>query len=185
TGNMGVFSESYTRVMDYNTAYEPPAPFSFHLVSDQLLIEEGSDLSLEVRTAGKSTPEEVTIHYNEEVYYMKTAQNSVFTFDFQGIKDDFNFYLKGNGVTSQTYEVRVVKVPTVIDFEMSVDYPNYLNKPGEVIKGTGNITIPEGTRVTWNLLTRTTDEVMFFSVDSLYTFEEDGNSFSFSQSLFA
>lgn len=32
--------------------------------------------------------------------------------------------------------------------EMVLSFPGYLNKKAEVIKGTGNAVIPEGTRVT-------------------------------------
>jgi hypothetical protein len=32
----------------------------------------------------------------------------------------------------------VVAVPTISNFEMQLNYPSYLNKKAEVVKGTGN-----------------------------------------------
>ena len=41
------------------------------------------------------------------------------------------------------------------------------SKKDEVIKSTGNSTIPEGTNVTWKVSTRSTDEVMRYAKDTL------------------
>ena len=41
TGNNSVFNESFNRVVDYKTAYEPPAPFAFLVLNDKLQNIEG------------------------------------------------------------------------------------------------------------------------------------------------
>jgi len=64
-GKEKVFSSSYERVVNYNEAYEPPAPFSFFVVNESLQAIENQDYDLIVRTVGDRIPEEVSISYRE------------------------------------------------------------------------------------------------------------------------
>ncbi|WP_155807123.1 hypothetical protein [Gillisia marina] len=63
-------------------------------------------------------------------------------------------------------------MPKLLDFKMNLDFPKYLNKTNETIKGTGNTTVPEGTKISWVLNTRTTDEVLFKTEDTLLGFKK-------------
>ena len=184
TGNSAVFSESYTRVVHYNTAYEPPAPFSFLLNQEDLTVEEGKDLNLEVRTLGKMIPENVAIHFNEEEYFLKRTDASSFQYLFQGLKDDVEFYLTANNVTSRPYKINIVAVPKLLDFEMELHYPSYLNKGNEKISGTGNASVPEGTKITWNLSTRATNQVTLITSDTTYNFKKKENKFNLTNRIF-
>ena len=66
---------------------------------------------------------------------------------------------------------------------MQLNFPNYLGKNPEVIQGTGNAVIPEGTIVTWKLNTLATTEVNF-KKDSLVTmFSKNDNQFSLSKRI--
>ncbi len=185
TGNLSIFSESYTRVLHYKTAYKPPAPFSFVLKNDVFKVEEGSGLMLEVVTLGKIVPERVVIIYNNETYFMKSVASNGFQYNFQGIKKDVDFYLQANGVRSGSYKIEVIQVPKLIDFEMRLTYPKYLDKKTQSVQGTGNITVPEGTSVSWNLSTSTTNQVTFTSRDTVEEFRQEGIMFSFDKKLFS
>ena len=49
TGHFNWFSDSYQRVVNYKTAYEPPAPFQFFVVNEQLQAIENKDFKLNVK----------------------------------------------------------------------------------------------------------------------------------------
>jgi len=185
TGNSSVFSDSYTRVVHYKTAYEPPAPFSFVIKNDVFKVEEGSGLVLEVETIGTIVPETVAIFYNNETYYLKSVAQGRFQYNFQSVKNDVNFYLGANGVTSRSYQIEVIEVPKLVDFEMRLNFPTYLNKKPESVKGTGNLTVPEGTNISWNLNTKATNQVTFTSLDTVEEFNQEGTMFSFDKKLFS
>ncbi|HSM62706.1 MAG TPA: hypothetical protein VK833_02090, partial [Gillisia sp.] len=184
TGNSSVFSDSYTRVVHYNTAYEPPAPFSFMLNVDELIVEEGKDLELEVRTIGKLMPETVAIHFNDEEYYLKNSSPNTFIYSFKGVKEDVEFYFSANNVTSRPYKLRVIQVPKLLDFEMKLNFPSYLKKTSETVKGTGNATVPEGTKISWMLKTRTTEEVLFKTEDTVQEFKRKNSDFELSNKVY-
>lgn len=185
TGNSSIFSESYKRVVNYNTAYEPPAAFAFLLNVEDLVVEEGEDFNLEVQTIGKLIPETVVVHFNEEEYYLKNTVPNTFLYSFEGLKNDLEFYLTANNVTSRSYKIKVIQVPKLLDFEMLLNFPTYLNKANEIVKGTGNATVPVGTKISWSLKTRTTDEVLFKSEDTALKFNRNKTDFKFSERVFS
>ena len=169
-GKDAVFSSSYERVVNYSEAYEPPAPFSFFVINEDLKAIENKDFKLNIRTVGDVTPEEAAIHFNDEIYFLQQVAPGEYTFTFEQPQSDISFYLKANKVISAPYTLDVLEVPVLVDFEMELDYPNYTQKQTERIANTGNAVIPEGTKVSWKLHTRQTDQVTLILQDTSYSF---------------
>lgn len=166
TGNNTLFKDSFTRVINYQTAYEPPAPFKFRILNNKLNIIEGNPFELKVETFGNSIPENVQIYFNNQNYLLKDKNTGVFTYEFDNLKEPLTFYLEANGVKSKEYNLSVIKTPTVIGFEMVLNYPFYTGKKEELVKNTGNATVPEGTIVTWRIETKSTDSLHFINENS-------------------
>jgi hypothetical protein len=183
SGNISIFNDSLTRVVHYQTAYEPPAPFTFRILNTNLSIIEAKPFELEVETVGNLIPENVKIHFNSENYILKDKSHGLFSYDFINFKESVIFYLEANGVRSKNYQLNIVKIPIVIGFEMFLDYPSYTGKKDEMVKNTGYAVVPEGTDVTWNIKTEETDSLTFISNDS-YPFElNTSNDFSIRKKL--
>jgi hypothetical protein len=108
-GDKNMFSSSYERVVNYQTAYEPPAPFSFKILNDNLTAIENKPFTVKVNTSGTTIPENVSIQYNDETYYLQQIAPGLFEYTFSQPLEDFSFKLQGNSVKSQEYEVAVVK----------------------------------------------------------------------------
>jgi len=66
TGKFNWFSDSYQRVINYKTAYEPPAPFQFFILNDNLRAIENKEYRLIIETAGEIIPESAQIIFNNE-----------------------------------------------------------------------------------------------------------------------
>jgi len=167
TGKINWFSDSYERVVNYNTAYEPPAPFEFFVVNDDLKAIENKDFKVTVSTAGELIPENAQIHFNNQSFFMQQTGPGQFEYVFSQPKERLNFSLSANDVFSKDYALDIIKVPILVNFEMVLDYPAYTKKQDEVLKSTGNSTIPEGTNVTWKVNTKSTNNVTFYSKDTL------------------
>ncbi|GGD80260.1 DUF4175 family protein [Planktosalinus lacus] len=185
TGNSGIFSGSYERVVNYKTAYEPPAPFSFFVINDNLEALENKPFELHVRTTGEVTPETASISFNDEEYFLQKTAPGEFKYTFSQPIENISFRLRANEVTSKPYILDVIKVPSLLSFEMSLEYPNYTGKSDETLKSTGNATIPEGTRVTWNLKTKQTDKVRLKTSDTAYLFEKNLPDFHISKNIYS
>lgn len=178
------FSESYERVVNYNTAYEPPAPFQFYVVNEKLEALEGKDYVLKVRVAGEVLPESVTISFNDELYFMTKVNQESFEFNFEQPKSQIDFKLSANDVLSKDYILDIVKVPSILDFDMHLEYPSYIKKSNQILKSTGTATIPEGTKVTWKVKTKNTKKVNFLEGDSIENFGKNENDFAFSKNVY-
>ena len=183
SGKEELFTSSYERVLNYKMAYEPPAPFNFLLGNKDLKVRENEALILKVTTQGKFIPENASIHFDGQTYFMnKTAQGN-FEYQFDQVKAPFTFRLSGNGVSSVPYAVEVVKVPRLQNIQLDLDYPSHTKMPDQEIKGTGNATIPEGTVVRWTIDTRNTEMVNIQLKDSLYKFRKEKQKFDFDKKL--
>ncbi|WP_274474990.1 DUF4175 family protein [Mangrovimonas aestuarii] len=166
SGKYQWFSDSYKRVINHSTAYEPPAPFQFFVVNESLKGEENKDFKLVVKTAGKLMPESAKIHFNDEEYYLQNKGTGSFEYVFTKPTTDIEFFLSANDVNSRDYILKVSEVPSIVGFSMYLDYPAYTGKKDAVIKSTGNAVVPEGTNIRWELSTNATDQVVFFANDT-------------------
>ncbi|WP_066223064.1 hypothetical protein [Formosa haliotis] len=173
-GKINWFTDSYKRVVDYKTAYEPPAPFQFFVVNETLNGVENKDFKLLVNTAGTVIPEQAQITFNNETYILQDKGSGAFEYVFNSPKSNITFQLHANGVTSKPYELTIVEVPTLLGFDMVLEYPKYIQKKDEVLKSTGNAMVPEGTKVTWKLKTKATNRVQLFSKDTINFEKKEG-----------
>jgi hypothetical protein len=184
TGKIDWFSDSYERVVNYQTAYEPPAPFQFFVANENMNAIENKEFKLLVNTAGDVVPENAQIHYNGQSYFLQQTAPGQFEYIFPQLKDALSFSLSANEVRSKNYDIKVTKVPTLVNFEMVLDYPGYTQKNDEILKSTGNATIPEGTNVTWKVSTRSTDEVTLYAKDTINFKDSAGGKFEGSKRIF-
>lgn len=185
TGNINVISGSYERVVNYRIAYEPPAPFSFFVVNEKLEALENRPFVLNIKAAGDVIPETASITFNNETYFLQQTAKGEFQYTFSRPAEDINFRLQANEVTSRPYTLEVIKVPTLLSFEMELQYPRYTQKANETLKSTGNATVPEGTRINWKLNTRETLNVKLKTDDSIINFNMESPYFVQSKRVFS
>lgn len=183
TGKINWFSDSYERVVNYQTAYEPPAPFQFFVVNDKLQAIENKDFTLIVKTVGTVIPEQVQIDFNDQTYFLQQNLPGEFQYVFTQPKEKISFSLNANDVNSKAYELNVVNIPTLTGFDMTLDYPSHTQKRDETLKSSGSATIPEGTKVTWKVNTKSTSEVVIYANDTI-ALEKNNDAFQASKRLF-
>ena len=185
TGKFNWFSDSYKRVVNYQTAYEPPAPFEFYVINDNLKAIENQDFKLIVKTAGDVIPESAQISFNNEIYFLQDKGGGEFEYVFEQPKSDIQFTLRSNNVQSKPYILSIVEVPTLVNFQMVLDYPSYTKKRDEILKSTGNAIVPQGTKVTWQLKTKCTDEVFMYANDTLNFSSDKNGAYELSRRLYS
>jgi len=183
TGNSEIISKSFTRVVNYETKFAPPAPFEFVVLNKSLTAQQNSDFVLQVKTQGKVMPENVAIQIGDEEYFLQSIKPGVFEYTFSKLSKDVTFSLQANGLNSKDYQINVVDVPTIANFEMVLQYPSYLGKKSEVIQGTGNAVVPEGTVVNWRINALATDKVCFKSNNQVSVFANKESNFLFSRRI--
>ena len=163
--------------------YAPPAPFVFKLVSGSLKVLENETYKLQVVTEGDVKPEEVYIHLNGTDYLLQ-EQDGRYQYTFVPPLQDTRFHLKANKLRSPEYELVALKTPAIHDFSITLDFPDYLNRPDEILKSTGNATFPEGTMVNWEILGKHTRDIQLITRDSTERFIRNAESFSLEKRVY-
>lgn len=183
SGNNSIITQSLNRVVHFNVSFLPPAPFEFVLLNSSLQTEQNKDFIVKVKTKGKVIPENAMIFINDESYFMENTKPGEFEFKIEKPTQNLSFYIKGNSVSSEDYELKVVAVPSILNFEMQLNFPSHLKRKAEIIRGTGNAIIPEGTLVTWKMSTQATQKVVFSNADMIFPFSKSENSFILSKKV--
>lgn len=183
SGNSDMITQSFNRVVRYNERFSPPAPFAFQIVNPSLQTEQGNDFVLQVKSEGKVVPENAMIFIDGESYFMQSLKPGVFEYKFTRPSKNIKFHIEANKVTTKDYELAVVAVPTIANFEMVLNFPAYLNKKSETIQGSGNAIVPEGTKVTWKVATLATKSVEWSDLKTITPFSSNENTFQITKSI--
>ena len=182
SGNLGTFFGSADRVVNYNLAYEPPAPFSFTLLSAKLDVLESETYTAQVVTEGDVRPKEIFIVIDGTEFLLQEL-DGVYRHNFSPPLTSTTFYFKANGIHSRDYSLNVLKTPAIQDFKLVLNYPSYTNKADEILKSTGNATFPEGTKVTWQIEGQDTENIDLITKDTVVAFENKEQTYSLSKQI--
>ena len=183
SGNSKILSQSLNRVVHFKEQFLPPAPFQFVMLNNNLQTEQNKDFIIRIKTEGKIVPENAMIFIGDESYFMETTKAGEFQYTIEKPLSNVLFHVEANAVSSSDYELNVVTVPSIANFEMVLNFPSYLKKKQEIIKGNGNAILPEGTRVTWRINTLATQNVVWKDLTSSFPFAKSENDFTLSKQI--
>ena len=174
------YSTAFNRIITYNKIFEKPAPFQFKLASEKLHFFDYQNVILKVGVDGPVRPKEVRLIFNGESYRM-TDRKSHFETTLSTPVKSGEFYFSANGVESKSYTLTILPVPTTESFNLKLSYPTYLNKASATLNGTGSAIVPEGTQLTWEILTVNTDSIHLINSPDTVAFSRQGaNKFLYS-----
>ena len=155
-----LFTEPTKRIVHYNEVYEKPAPYSFVITNKSLDAFQYEDFTVNVKVEGSEVPDEVYIKYKNRNYKCQKNANSEFSYTFTNLQQSTDFQINTDEVTSTVYSINVLPKPVMLGFNISLHYPSYLNKPDELLENVSNLTVPEGTQITWNFITRNSENLI-------------------------
>ncbi|HEY8401577.1 MAG TPA: hypothetical protein VIK89_09965, partial [Cytophagaceae bacterium] len=178
-----IFVESTARIINYEKSYVQ-MPFQFLLKNQSLDAFKNEDLELTLDLEGSAIPENVYIISNGRKSKMKKLNTNQFQFTMKNLQRAEDFYFEAAGFNSEIYRVNLITRPDLRSFEVTLNYPAYLNKKNEHLKNAGNLIIPEGTNVTWNFNTEEAQNmILSFSGEKVdhIQLESNQNLFSYSK----
>ena len=184
TGTNTKLTKSFDRVVNYNTAYLPPAPFILKLTNSDLEVIQGKPLTIYVAAEGDIIPEEAKIFYNNQEYFLQNSGDGLFHYTFNSVDQKTDFFIESNGIQSIDYQINIIKIPTIQNLNLYLNYPKYLGKKNEKITNTGNVTIPQGTTISWNIEAIETSAVSFINNDKRSEFnKKNATNFSYAKRI--
>lgn len=156
-----VFKESAQRLLSPSQQFIPNAPFTFQLVTKKLSVPQFEDITIEMKTVGKTMPDNVNINYNGQEILMQKNDLNIFSFTFSKLAKDVDFFFTSAGFSSEKFSIKTLKKPVIKQFKVSVDYPDYTGRKDEVLDNIGDIIAPQGTSLHWAFSTEFTDNISF------------------------
>ena len=180
-----VLTEPSKRFYNYSTFFEKQAPFNFNILNNKLEVLQQQDFLLNVKLTGDDIPNEIYVVYNGNEYKLSKENVVLFHYTFTNIQKDVVFYLKSDEFRSKEYTLRVIPKPIILDFEAQLNYPPYTGKNNETIQNSGDLSVPEGTNITWRLKTKDTKKLFLRFIDKAVMLDPVKNDlFSFSRYFF-
>ncbi len=162
-----IITDAGQRVLRYNEAFVPIAPFNFELVNDTLEVVQYSDYTLNLKLSGTEFPAEVFVETAKGRFKLEKLSPNSFRFVFREIQQDLSFRFAANKFYSMPYAVKVLPKPIINKFEVVLDYPAYVGKRDERLTNTGDLLVPEGTQIRWEFQVKSVDGVeLFYDSDS-------------------
>ncbi|MCB0549247.1 MAG: DUF4175 domain-containing protein [Phaeodactylibacter sp.] len=178
--NANLITDSTARLINNNKNFERPAPFSFQVDADQLKAVQFEDFPLSVKVDGEQLPNEVFIDIDNYQYRLTKEAPNLFTYRFNNVQKDVEFFLFSSGVESESYTLDVLKKPNVAGFDVKLDYPAYTQRRDEEFSSIGDLVVPVGTNIDWVFNTMNTDDIRLLFSGS----DESAEATRFSEGLF-
>ncbi len=183
-GDMKEFFGSTKRIVNYDLAYEKPAPFGFKLLSNDLDVLNDKAYTIEVSVDGDVRPDIVYIDIEGKKLQLQ-EQYGTYQYTLSPPLKSTDFFFFANNVQSKNYHLNALKTPSIENFEIVLEYPTYTGRKGEILKSTGNAVFPEGTKVTWKIEGKNAERVNLITSDTSLIFIKEASAFELSKRVYS
>lgn len=161
------------RIVYYNQVFKNSFPFTI-TIDGPLEGIVGEDYVLNFRVEGTELPEKLFIEYNDKKYKAEHLNKHQFSFVFPNIRTDIPFTIYADDEKYDLYSLKAISKPSIKSLQLVIDYPAYLNMKDEVVSNPADLTLPEGTRITWNVVAENASKLIIYKNDSSFSLNGNG-----------
>ncbi len=161
SGKEYILTESSARIINHNTFFEPKAPFQYHIINKKLEAIQYNDFTLKVRVTGNQIPSEIFIVQGKNRFKLMPLKNNEFTYNFKNISSDISFSFSAGGYKSLSYIIKAIPQPKVIHLKTTIRPPKHTGQDIRQKISTGDLIVPEGSNISWEITLQNTDECLF------------------------
>lgn len=173
------------RLVNHTTFYEKELPFRLIILNEKLEAVQYDNFILQIKAEGNEIPDQVFIESDNHKITMGKENKVKFSHAFQNIQKTVKFRISTHNYRSEEYQLVMLPKPAIIDFEITLDYPEYTGKNDELLRNTGDIVMPAGTKAGWKFFTRNTDHLMLQFGDQSVTLNHgSSNTFTYQGTFF-
>lgn len=154
-----LITDSSYRLFHNNLEFEREAPFTFQLNNTDLSLPQFEDIEIVMQTQGNVQPEDAYISIDNFSYKMIQGPDGQFSYTLKNVGQNTPFSFTANGFSSATYNINVLKKPSLARMNVRLDYPAYTQITDKSLNNEGDLVIPAGTQVTWTFDTENMSEL--------------------------
>ncbi|MBC7567074.1 MAG: hypothetical protein H7223_08905, partial [Pedobacter sp.] len=178
-----VLKEGTNRFVQYDKEIRPIAPFKFNITSKTLTFTQGDDAVVSLKISGNKIPQDVYLSDGLNIYKLEKTGKTNFRYTFRNIQKNKQIHFSAGGFNSETYVLVVNLRPAILSMVANLTYPSYLRKAPESIQNVGDMLIPEGTLVKWNIRAENSSSVTFSIGKEKYELSDHQSNFIFSKKI--
>jgi len=157
-----IIQTSTQRIIENGKEFEKEAPFAFNPKNLDKKIVQFDDFTLEVEVIDKGAlPNEAYIEIENFRYKMEKLSATKYRYLFNKIQKDAKFRLSASGFSSISYTVDVIEKPSVAQLSIEIQFPAYIGRKNEKLSNVGDLAVPVGSRVVWNIESQHTEKIDF------------------------
>ncbi|NUM71624.1 MAG: hypothetical protein HUU43_12295 [Ignavibacteriaceae bacterium] len=152
----GNYADSAERIINFNSAFTPPAKYKFELSPGNYLTTRGEAVTIKVKVDGPVT-DFVDIYTKDETQpgfirqRIKTRGSNEFELKLGAVQASTEYYAELEGYKSDEYTITVTDRPAVESFTVSVSPPAYSGEKGYTQTDDGNVSGLYGTSVSFDV----------------------------------
>ena len=146
------------RLMNFTREFPKPMPFEILIRNHPLQMVSGEAHELDVEVEGREFPAELYIHIRKSPdsefvsYEMKKSSVGQFGFVLSEMKEKFAYFIGNEEVVTDEMSVRVLRRPSIRDFLIAIDYPDYTGLATDTLpRNIGDVNTLKGSGITWIL----------------------------------
>jgi hypothetical protein len=174
-------AEPASRIIHYTERHAIRLPFEVEILNKNLKALQQDDFRLEIKFTGEEIPGESFLLIEGIRLKMTREKSFLYSYQWKSLQGDIRFRIVAGQYQSEDYMLKVYPKPILLNFDALLEYPGYIGKASELLENSGDLVVPEGTKVTWNLYTRDVTAVVMNFPDSRHMLlKGDRNKFSWS-----
>jgi len=149
--NQRIFTQSTSRIVKFNQEFSPEAPFDFVIQNENLQAFFNEDFTLSLQLKGSALPTAAYIVSGEQRWKMESQDAGAFSYTFEKVQAGIVLQVEASGFLSDVYTIDLINRPELTQIKATLEFPAYLKIKAEQLTNAGNLEIPEGTKVTWQV----------------------------------
>ena len=182
------FNQGTFRLINFDQEFIPPPPFRIHVQNRPAELIAGQDFHLSANVKGNELPANLYMYVKHKsetefvAYPMKQDALNRFSYEFEDVKENFDYFIGNEEVRDDIDGVEVIERPSIRNFSVVLEYPGYTGMGRDTLESNiGDFRAPKGTKAKWMLdangnLDRAvfvgSDTTRFKSVDGHYEYEK-------------
>ncbi len=164
-----MLTESTTRIIKFEEEFVPKPPFDFNLLNKGLQGFKNEDFTVDLSFTGNAIPNQAYLISRGRKIKMKSEGDGRYSHTYRKLQASTDFSFEAAGFSSNRFQLDVVSRPNLKNFNIYLDYPGYITDTDETLSNVGNLQIPEGTKVKWQMSTLETDSMnLYFATEDKF-----------------
>lgn len=149
------------RLMFFNKQFEKEMPFLISILSE-MQVNEGEDYEMKVQLDGDVLPEKLMLQTNREMIALVREGGNMYRASIINCLNNLSFRFLYDDITSETYELRVIKKPLLGKVIYTVTPPPYTGIAPYVVENSTLVEVPQYSQIRMNFHFRNTDSLLVF-----------------------